>query len=108
MYLDGTQHHIRDVTALHLTSLDKGQVTQPWQGAGALMDNGRGKLEPFVLTAGRRSRYTVQTVTGLDVVPEAGFEQIEIVQASPERQRAEDNPSLALGAGQAPDGEPRS
>jgi hypothetical protein len=78
MYLDGTQHHIRDAIALHLTSLDKGQVTQPWQGAGALLDNGHGKLEPFVLTAGRQQRYSVQTVSGLDLIPEAGFEQIAV------------------------------
>jgi hypothetical protein len=81
MYLDGSQHHIRDATALHLTSLDKGQVTQPWQGGGALLDNGHGKLEPFVMTAGRRQRYTVQTVDGLDVLPELGFESIGIATA---------------------------
>jgi hypothetical protein len=83
MYLDGTQHHIREVSALHLTSLDKGQVTQPWQGAGAFLDNGHGKLEPFVLTAGRQQRYAVQTVDGLDVVPEAGFERIAVASLQP-------------------------
>jgi hypothetical protein len=51
LYLDGSQHH-RTQTALHLTSVDKGQMTQPWQGEGVLLDNGRQKLEPFVLTSG--------------------------------------------------------
>jgi hypothetical protein len=76
MYLDGTQHHIRLPLALHLTSLDKGQVTQPWQGEGALRDNGHGRLEPYVLTAGRRERSVVRTVAGLDLVPLPGFERI--------------------------------
>jgi hypothetical protein len=78
MYLDGSQHHLRQPIALHLTTLDKGQVTQPWQGEGALLDNGHGKLEPFVLTAGRRLRYTTQTVEGLDLVPCAGFERLAV------------------------------
>ncbi len=78
MYLDGSQHHIREVVALHLTTLDKGQVTQPWQGEGALLDNGHEKLEPFVLTAGRRQRYHTQTVEGLDVVPAPGFDRIAV------------------------------
>jgi hypothetical protein len=81
MYLDGSQHHIRQTVALHLTTLDKGNVTQPWQGAGALLDNGHGKLEPFVLTAGRLQRYTVQTVDGLELVPCRGFERLAVVQA---------------------------
>src|SRR4051794_25643234 len=34
MYLDGSQHHVRQAAALHLTTLDKGQITQPWQGVG--------------------------------------------------------------------------
>src|SRR5262249_25756307 len=54
MYLDGSQPHQPQAVALHLTTLDKGQVTQPWQGEGSLVDNGHGSLEPFVLTAGRR------------------------------------------------------
>ncbi len=78
MYLDGTQHHIQQPVALHLTSLDKGQVTQPWQGEGALLDNGHGKLEPFVLTGGRRQRYQTQSVEGLEVVPAPGFDRILI------------------------------
>ena len=62
MYLDGSQHHIRQPVALHLTTVDKGQVTQPWQGEGALRDNGHGRLEPYVLTTGRRERSVVRTV----------------------------------------------
>jgi hypothetical protein len=79
MYLDGGQHHIRQSVALHLTSVDKGQVTQPWQGEGVLLDNGHGKLEPFVLTAGRRERYLVETVAGLDVLPGSPFDHIAVV-----------------------------
>ena len=71
MYLDGSQHHIRQPVALHLTTVDKGQVTQPWQGEGALRDNGHGRLEPYVLTTGRRERSVVRTVAGLDLVPSA-------------------------------------
>jgi hypothetical protein len=78
LYLDGSQHHRRQL-ALHLTSVDKGQVTQPWQGEGVLVDNGHGKLEPFVLTAGRRPRYGARVLDGLDVVPAAGFERIAVV-----------------------------
>jgi len=81
MYLDGSQHHIPQAVALHLTSVDKGQVTQPWQGEGALLDNGHGRLEPYVLTAGRRLRHTVVSVEGLDVVPTTGFERIAIVRS---------------------------
>jgi hypothetical protein len=78
LYLDGSQHH-RQQIALHLTSVDKGQMTQPWQGEGALLDNGRGKLEPFVLTSGRRSRYHLRVLDNLDVVPAPGFERIAVV-----------------------------
>lgn len=78
MYLDGTQHHIPQTVALHLTTLDKGQVTQPWQGAGMLLDNGHGKLEPFVMTAGRRTRYRTQIVEGIDAVPVPGFDRISV------------------------------
>jgi Pyoverdine/dityrosine biosynthesis protein len=78
MYLDGTQHHIRQEVALHLTTLDKGQVTQPWQGEGALIDNGHGRLEPFVLTAGRRQRHEVLNIDGLDILPMIGFERIAV------------------------------
>jgi hypothetical protein len=78
MYLDGSQHHIRQPIALHLTSLDKGQVTQPWQGEGALMDNGHQKLVPFVLTANRRQRYRTETVEGIDAVPCPGLERITV------------------------------
>jgi hypothetical protein len=78
MYLDGTQHHIRQEVALHLTTLDKGQVTQPWQGEGALLDNVHGGLEPFVLTAGRRLRHEVHKVDGLSILPMTGFDQIPV------------------------------
>jgi len=83
MYLDGSQHHIRQTVALHLTTLDKGQVTQPWQGEGALLDNGRGKLEPFVLTAGRRLRHDTQTVQGLNLIAMPGFESIQVATPRP-------------------------
>jgi hypothetical protein len=83
LYLDGSQHH-RQQTALHLTSVDKGQMTQPWQGEGVLLDNGRRKLEPFVLTSGRRSRYQVRVIDGLDVVAAAGFDRIAVVSSRTE------------------------
>jgi hypothetical protein len=78
MYLDGSQHHLRQSIALHLTSLDKGQVAQPWQGEGALLDNGHGKLEPVVLTAGRLARLRLETVGGLDLIAAPGFGQISV------------------------------
>jgi hypothetical protein len=82
MYLDGTQHHIPQTVALHLTTLDKGQVTQPWQGEGMLLDNGHGRLEPFVMTAGRRPRYQTHVIDGLDSVPLPGFDQISVAVAA--------------------------
>ena len=78
MYLEGGQHHIPQSVALHLTSVAKGQVTQPWQGEGALLDNGHGKLVPFVLTGGRREHYATETVGGLDLVPRAGLDRIVV------------------------------
>jgi hypothetical protein len=78
MYLDGTQHHIPQTVALHLTTLDKGQVTQPWQGEGMLLDNGHGKLEPFVMTAGRRPRYETHVVGGLNSVALPGFDRMSV------------------------------
>jgi hypothetical protein len=83
MYLDGSQHHQPQAVALHLTTLDKGQVTQPWQGEGALVDNGHGSLEPFVLTAGRRLHYMTRQVDGLGVVPVPGFERINVAFPEP-------------------------
>ena len=53
-------------------------MTQPWQGEGALLDNGHGKLVPFVLTGGRRSRYRTGVVDGLDLVPLPGFDRIAV------------------------------
>jgi hypothetical protein len=82
MYLNGSQHHIRQAVSLHLTSVDKGQVTQPWQGEGALLDNDHGGLEPHVLTAGRRLRYRVESVDGLSVLPVPGFERMAVVKSS--------------------------
>jgi hypothetical protein len=78
LYLDGSQHH-RQQVALHLTSVDKGQMTQPWQGEGVLLDNGCQKLEPFVLTGGRRSRYQVRVLDGLALVPAPGFDRLAVV-----------------------------
>jgi hypothetical protein len=78
LYLDGSQHH-RQQVALHLTSVDKGQMTQPWQGEGVLLDNGHQKLEPFVFTAARRSRHHVRIIEGLDLVPSPGFDRITVV-----------------------------
>lgn len=81
MYLNGAQHHLPETVALHLTSVDKGQVTQPWQGEGALLDNGHGKLEPFVLTAGRRQRHHVEMIEGLSLLSLPSFERIAVVRA---------------------------
>jgi hypothetical protein len=78
LYLDGSQHHIRQPVTLHVTTLDKGQVTQPWQGEGALRDNGHGRLEPYVLTAARRVQSTVRTVEGLDLIGLPGFDRISV------------------------------
>ena len=78
LYLDGSQHH-RTQVAMHLTSVDKGQMTQPWQGEGVLLDNGHRKLEPFVLTGGRRPNYQTRLVEGLDLIPTQGFESIAVV-----------------------------
>jgi hypothetical protein len=78
MYLDGQQHHIRQQAALHLATLGKEQVTQPWQGEGGLRDNGQGKLVPLVLTAGRRAKMNLQTIEGLDLVRLPGFESIDV------------------------------
>jgi nucleoside-diphosphate-sugar epimerase len=83
MYLDGSQHHIAQPVTLHLTTLDKGQVTQPWQGCGALRDNGHGRLEPYVLTASRRERSVIRQVGGLDVIPLPGFDRIAVVRSAP-------------------------
>jgi hypothetical protein len=78
LYLDGSQHHVRQPVTLHVTTLDKGQVTQPWQGEGALRDNGHGRLEPYVLTAARRQLCSVRTVDGLDLLGLPGFDRISV------------------------------
>jgi hypothetical protein len=79
MYLDGSQHHIEQPATLRLTTLDKGQMTQPWQGLGAVYDNGHGNLEPYVLTAARRERCIARQVGGLDLIPLPGFDRITVV-----------------------------
>jgi hypothetical protein len=78
MYLDGHQHHLRQTGALHLTSVGKGQVTQPWQGEGALRDNGHGRLIPTVLTGKRREQLLVQRVDVRGSFPYPGFETIAV------------------------------
>jgi hypothetical protein len=83
MYLDGTQHHVRQSPALHLTSVAKGQVTQPWQGQGCLLDNGKGTLVPTVLTASRRERMIIEEQAGLDVLPLEGFDRIPVCREHP-------------------------
>jgi hypothetical protein len=78
MYLDGSQHHIPLKGALHLTTLGKGQITQPWQGEGALGDNGYGQLVPLVLTTSRRANAAGMEVINLDLIPLEGFDRIEV------------------------------
>jgi hypothetical protein len=92
LYLDGSQHHRKQV-ALHLTSVDKGQMTQPWQGQGVLLDNGHQKLEPFVLTAGRRPRYQTRAVAAVHphLQPLARLQTMS-------RQRPQQGPLLAQAA----------
>ena len=107
MYLDGTQHHIRQSAALHLTTVDKGQVTQPWQGEGMLLDNGHGKLEPFVMTAGRRPRHQTQTLEGIDVVPMPGFEHLAVAGSlEPEPRKGNANGHRGGGLSPAPATQP--
>lgn len=76
MYLDGNQHHLRQMAALHLTSVGKGQVTQPWQGEGALRDNGHGKLVPTVLTTRRREELHVRKINVPGIIPHQGLNSI--------------------------------
>jgi hypothetical protein len=78
MYLDGRQHHLPQPAALHLTSLGKGQLVQPWQGAGAFLDNGHGKLVPTVLTGKKLEHLNAENVSVSDVVPCRGFDFIQI------------------------------
>src|SRR5262249_31664000 len=103
MYLDGNQHHIRQTDALHLTSVDKGQITQPWQGEGALMDDGHGHLVPFVLTGGRRERYQTRVVGDLDLVPLSGFEHIAVATPVGAENRAGDDQPRQTGGLPCPD-----
>jgi pyoverdine/dityrosine biosynthesis protein len=76
MYLDGNQHHLRQSAALHLTSVAKGQVTQPWQGEGVLRDNGHDKLVPIVLSGKRRDEVRLQRVDVPGVVSHPGLDAI--------------------------------
>jgi hypothetical protein len=78
MYLDGSQHHIRQQAALHLRTLSKEQITQPWQGEGALRDNNKGKLVPVVFTSGRAARMETCEVSALDILPLEGFDSIRV------------------------------
>jgi pyoverdine/dityrosine biosynthesis protein len=78
MYLDGHQHHLRQRAALHLTSLGKGQVVQPWQGEGALQDNGCGQLIPTVLTEKRRGELEIREFDVREVICHAGFAIISV------------------------------
>jgi len=78
MYLDGRQHHLPQPAALHLTSLGKGQVVQPWQGPGALLDNGHGKLVPTVLTGKKLEHLHRTNVSVAGIVPGRGFDSIQI------------------------------
>jgi hypothetical protein len=84
MYLDGTQHHLPQLVALHLTTVAKGQVTQPWQGEGVLLDNGHNKLEPFVMTAGRRQRHALCLVPVGGIINMPGFDSISVAWANTE------------------------
>jgi hypothetical protein len=99
LYLDGSQHHRKQI-AMHLTSVDKGQVTQPWQGEGVLLDNGRQKLEPFVLTGGRRPRYHARILDGLDLIPVPGLDRITVVwpkgpaDTAPSEEHADDHANV--------------
>jgi hypothetical protein len=76
MYLDGNQHHLRQAVSLHLTSVAKGQVTQPWQGEGVLRDNGHGKLVPTVLSGKRRHEVEMRQVETPGVVSYPGLDSI--------------------------------
>jgi hypothetical protein len=76
MYLDGNQHHLRQSAALHLTSVAKGQVTQPWQGEGVLRDNGHDKLVPIVLSGKRRDEVQLSRVDVPGVISHPGLGSI--------------------------------
>jgi hypothetical protein len=78
MYMDGNQHHLKQSAALHLASIGKQQITQPWQGAGALRDNGHGKLVPIVLTSKRLHTLRTESVPTPGFLPGAAFESIHV------------------------------
>lgn len=78
MYMDGNQHHQKQAASLHLATVGKEQVTQPWQGEGALRDNGKGKLVPLVLTAKRREELTIEEVDTSGLVPQEGFDTLPV------------------------------
>ncbi len=81
MYLDGHQHHIRQTAALHLRSVGKQQGTQPWQGAGALIDNGAGQLVPSVITTKRRRELACDRVDFPAILPLSGFDSIQVARS---------------------------
>jgi hypothetical protein len=87
MYLDGNQHHIRLKGSLHLTTVGKGHIVQPWQGAGALCDNGHAQLVPCVLTR-ERTRMAKTEICGLDVIGLDGFDRIALAAADAGAARA--------------------
>lgn len=82
MYLDGQHHHRPDPTALHLRSLCRGQITQPWQGRGVLLDNGQGKLVPTVETRRRSQRFHRVAKVHLDLFPVPELETIDVMAQS--------------------------
>jgi hypothetical protein len=79
--------------ALHLTTLDKGQVTQPWQGEGILASNGHGKWEPGVMTAGRRQKWRSFIIDQLNIINLPGFDRIALAEAMP-GSKPEDPPAI--------------
>jgi hypothetical protein len=78
MYLDGLQHHLPQLVALHLRSLGKHQVTQPWQGEGALLVNEAGKLIPTVITTKRRAEMTCNQIQLPKLLSVPSFDRIAI------------------------------
>ncbi len=78
MYMDGNQHHLKQSASLHVASVGKQQITQPWQGAGALRDNGHGKLVPIVLTSKRLQTLHAESVLTPGFLPGSAFESIQV------------------------------
>lgn len=78
IYQDGDLFSIQKQLALRLTALELGQITPPWQGEGALLENEDGQWEPIVLTAQRRQRTKSILLTGLKVLDLEGFDVITV------------------------------